>query len=254
MEQLQPLGELREIVQHVQVRGCQSQMGYGEACPVQGLRQRRPHPDSEDVPVRFHHILAVRLSEKREPTKRDTPGGGPGVDPLGFLPGVDAIDPRLVLVPLRNRNQQIGQRAVHTIHEGIRCQPGANHQLAGAVKQPSGVVGVLILGRRAGGGICGTVRRSVPPARDARHSHQISPAGGEGVPARPGDAAQRGLELSVFDGGPGPDLAAVRHELALLLRRKRLKGLVDAQGRRERQSCLAPIQVSSHLQPAPFVH
>jgi hypothetical protein len=157
------------------------------------------------------------------------------VHTFGSFPGVDAIDPGLVLVPLRDRDEEIGQRAVHAVHQRVGRQTGPNHQLAGAVKQPSGVVIFCFL------------RRSVPPGRHAGHAHQIRATGGEGIATGARNASQAGLKLRVLDGGPRTVLGAFRHELALLFGREGLEGFVDAQRGRERQTCLAPVKVSSHV-------
>ena len=108
MEELQPFGELGKVLEHVQVRGGQGQMGHRIADPSRAsamvVRIR-----GDDVAVGFHHVRLVRFLEQAEPAERDAPGGGPGVDPAQSGVRPYFIDPFLVLVPLFLRDQQLAR-------------------------------------------------------------------------------------------------------------------------------------------------
>ena len=135
VEEFQPLGELGQVLQHVQVRGGEGQMGDGVPDPLQRRADRRPDAHRDNPAAGLHHVRGIRFLEQAEPAERDAPGRRPGVDPADPLARLHLVDAFLVPVPLFLRDQQLGQRAVDPLHQGVGGQPGAEHQLARAVQQ-----------------------------------------------------------------------------------------------------------------------
>ena len=107
---------------------------------------------------------------------------------LSAVVRADLVDALLVLVPLFLRDQQLGQGAVDAFHQGVGGQPGAEHQLAGAVQQRSAWSAGGGSRRRLSRTSAASVRLLPDGARLCRRrddAHQIRPAGGETGP-RPG--------------------------------------------------------------------
>ena len=120
MEQLKPLRELGQVLEHVQVRGGEGQMCHRVPDPLECLADRRTDAHGDDVSLGFHDIRGVRFLEQAEPAERDAPGGRPGVDAAQAVVGPCLVDAFLVPFALFLRDQQLGQGPVDPFHQGIR--------------------------------------------------------------------------------------------------------------------------------------
>ena len=165
---------------------------------------------------------------------------------LSAVVGLHLVDALLVLVPLFFRDQQLGQGPVDAFHQGIGRQPGAEHQLAGAVQQAGRAApAAAVLRRPAASSRCAGPDGRLPGAAD--DAHQIGPAGGKRIPAGAGDPAQGGQQLGVLHGGAG-GLARRRRprRASCWSSGKAVQRLVDPERGRERQAGLPAVEVSRH--------
>ena len=187
-------------------------MRHGVAHPLQRLADARADADRDDPAVGFHDVRGVRFLEEAEPAEGDAPRGGPGVDPAHAVVRPHLVDALLVLVPLFLRDQQLGQGPVDAFHQGVGGQPGAQHQLAGAVQQPLGLpVPAAASGAGVGPASCrlscaapagacfagaGTTRtRSVRPVGNGSPSGRVM---------RPRDASSSAFSTAARDACPAP--------------------------------------------------